>query len=239
MNPIIHKQQQEIWDKEHTTPQVLLQMDSSDPSSGVIKFWDWLKNRGETDKYLSGLEMGCGKGKSVIWLAVNGVNMLGFDFSPKAVEVAKLRAKEAGVQDKTKFYVQDATFTWDFLSNTFDFVIDCFATTDIESQEGREFAVSEMKRVVKPNGYIFVYVMSSDDEYHKEMIKKSPADEKNAFLHTTGKFEKVFDRAELLELYKDLEIVEEERVPKIATFSGKDYKCNHHWIVFRKTTDSK
>ena len=41
----------------------------------------------------------------------------------------------------------------------------------IESKEGRKFAVSEMKRVVKPNGYILVYVMSTYDEFHKEMIK--------------------------------------------------------------------
>jgi hypothetical protein len=42
MKKILHKRQQEIWDAEHKSPEVLLQMDSCEPSSGVKKFWDWL-----------------------------------------------------------------------------------------------------------------------------------------------------------------------------------------------------
>lgn len=234
MKIVSHAQQQEIWDQEHASPQVLLQMDSSDPSSGVVKFWQWLEQNGKAATQLKGIEMGCGKGRSVIWLAQQGVLMTGFDFSPKAIEVANLRAKNIGVDGNVRFVVQDATKRWNFSSNSFDFAIDCFATTDIESAQGRQFAVSEMIRVVKPKGNILVYVMSTDDAFHKEMIKKSPAHEPNAFVHTTGKFEKVFTREEILGYYPELRIVAEERVPKIATFFGKEYQCNHHWIVFEK-----
>lgn len=234
MKNVTHQKQQEVWDREHAKPQVLLQMDSQGASSGVVKFWQWMEQKGETKKQLKGLEMGCGKGRSVIWLAQQGVHMSGFDFSPTAIKVAKERAETAGVSDKTKFVVQDATVSWKFPANSFDFSIDCFATTDIESKEGRAFAVSEMIRVTKPDGYILVYVMSTDDEFHQEMIQKSPASEDHAFVHPAGKFEKVFSREEIMELYKGLDLITEERVPKMAVFSGKEYKCNHHWVVFQK-----
>jgi ubiquinone/menaquinone biosynthesis C-methylase UbiE len=235
MRTISHREQQEIWEKEHDSPAVLLQMDSSDPSSGVKKFWQWLQKKDLHKNHLKGLEMGCGKGRSVIWLAKQGVSMSGFDFSSNAITTAKLRAKLAGVEKNAKFIQQDATEPWSFASNSFDFVIDCFATTDIESVEGRQFATSEMTRVVKPNGYVLVYVMSTEDEFHKMMVKESPTSEENAFLHhTTGKFEKVFKRDEILALHKGLTLIVAERVPKTATFFSKDYKCNHHWMVFQK-----
>jgi ubiquinone/menaquinone biosynthesis C-methylase UbiE len=230
---VTHEKQQEIWDKEHKNPTVLLQMDASTPSSGVTKFWEWVKKENRTSDLHKGLEMGCGKGRSVIWLSQQGVEMTGFDFSPFAIQEAKKRAKKAQA-DKAHFVVQDATITWDFKSDSFDFAIDCFASTDIESREGRDFAISEMIRVVKPKGLILVYVLSTEDEFYKEMIKKSPVDEKNAFVHPTGKFEKTYDREELLNLYKGLSIVIEERFPKKTTFNGKEYDCYHHWIVFEK-----
>ena len=234
MNSVKHQEQQKIWDKEHTSPQVLLQMDSADPSSGVVKFWEWFEKTAGRKTPLKGLEMGCGKGRNVIYLAGQGVRMTGFDFSPKAIEVAKERAKDVGLSDKAEFLVGDATTKWNFETNLFDFAIDCFASTDIESQDGRQFAISEMIRVVKPGGYILAYVMSTDDEFHKEMIGNSPASEKNSFIHSTGKFEKTFDSEELFDLYKGLEVVRHERIPKTTTFSGKQYSCYHHWIVFKK-----
>lgn len=234
MKIVTHRQQQEVWDQEHANPQVLLQMDSSDPSSGVVKFWQWFQDTAKTKGHLKGLEMGCGKGRSVIWLAQQGVEMTGFDFSPTAIKIAKERAEKGGVSEKTTFVVQDATVSWDFPSDTFDFAIDCFASTDIESKEGRQFATSEMIRVTKSRGYILVYVMSTDEEFHKEMIEKSPATEAHAFVHPTGKFEKVFTKEEIFDLYKGLKLISEQRVPKTAIFGGKEYACNHHWMVFQK-----
>ncbi len=233
MRSINHVTQKKIWEEEHEKPNVLKQMDSSFPSSGVTKFWDWLKNK-KHHKKIKGIEMGCGKGRNVIWLAKQGIEMTGFDFSKNAIKEAISRAGKEKVA--TKFLVHDAIKKWPFKSNSFDLGIDCFATTDIETVKGRKFAASELIRVTKPKGLILVYVLSIDDEYHKEMIRKSPSDEKNAFLNpVSGKFEKTFDRLEILNLYKKkVELIEEARVEKIESFFGKDYKCKHYWMIFEK-----
>jgi hypothetical protein len=67
------------------------------------------------------------------------------------------------------------------------------------------------------------------------MLQKSSTNEKNAFTHiSTGKFEKTFEREEIVALYHHLKLVEEQRIEKQATFFGKTYDCYHHWMIFKK-----
>jgi|SRR3989344_1797226 len=231
---ISHSKQQEIWDKEHTTPFVLPQMDSHEISSGVLQFIGWLKEKG-LGFSLRGIELGCGKGRNVIGLAKLGFEMSGIDFSPAAIKEAEKRSKEEGIETKTSFKVHDATLKWPFESDSFDFGIDCFATTDIENSKGRKYAADELTRVIKKGGYLFAYLLSPEDEFHKKMTVQSPAKERNSFLHpTTGKFEKTFDMDEILELYDKLKLTENRRLPKVVEFFGKNYNCFHHWVVFKK-----
>lgn len=234
VNLMDHQKQKETWEKEHGSPSVLPQMDKSDASSGVKRFLEWLRER-KREKNLAGIEMGCGKGRNSIWLTKQGVRMTAFDFSRVATMEAMKRAKEAGVGENLTLLVHDASEPWPFESNMFDIAIDCFASTDIESFEHRAFARDELRRVLKPGGYLFVYTLSTDDEFHKEMIKKQPAGEKNSFLHPAGKFEKVFDRDELLDFYKDFTLIEERRIEKDEVFGGKTYHCRHFWVVLQKS----
>lgn len=226
--PLTHKQQQQIWDEEHRHPFVLLQMNSKEASSGVLQFIDWIK-KGKKLKGLKGIELCCGKGRNVIKLAELGIDATGIDFSPAAIKEANKRAQEAKVSNRANFLIHDVTLTWPFKSNSFDLAIDCFATTDIETSEGRKIAVKEMIKVLKLGGFLLTYLLSPEDEFHKEMLKKFPAKEKNAFIHpTTGKFEKTFDRDEILHLYNGLKLVKEKRVEKKTVFFGKEYNCYHY-----------
>lgn len=225
-----HEEQQKAWEGEHARPHVLHQMDSVEPSSGVVEFAKFLQKNGVARG--KGIEMGCGKGRNVIWLAGEGYEMYGLDFSANAIAEAKRRGESAGTS--ATFVQHDATVRWPYGGGEFDIAIDCFASTDIESREGRAFAVSEMYRILKPGGYLLSYVLSTDDEFHKEMILKSPADEKNAFVHPGGKFEKTFDADEVDDLYGSFEKVVQRRIDKTAEFHGKPYACLHFWTVFRK-----
>ncbi|MDZ7786054.1 MAG: class I SAM-dependent methyltransferase [Candidatus Saccharibacteria bacterium] len=236
MQTITHEEQQERWDKEHQKPTVLLQMDSNDASSGVTKFLEWLKSQGKELSELKGLEMCCGKGRNVLGLAMKGVIATGLDFSPTAIEEAKRRAEQVGVSDQTDFIVQDVTKPFTIQPDSLDFAIDCFGSTDIESIEGREAALSNLIQVLKPGGYLMVYLLSTDDEFHKEMIKKHPGPDAGSFIHpVNGKYEKAFTEDEVKQFYSDLNLVTLERVPKKATFFGNEYNCNHIWAVFQKT----
>lgn len=227
----LHMSQQAIWDAEHKNPTVLLQMNSHEPSSGVVKFWEWYLEHYNNQQQLTGLEIGCGKGRNSIWLAQQGVNMTGYDFAESAINEANKRATEQKCQS-IKFLVQDVTKTFPISSASVDFVIDCFASTDIDNFQGRCQARNEIFRILKPEGLLFVYTLSTEDEFHKQKIQSNPAEEKNAFLHPqTGKFEKVFSKKELLDFYKDFNILEYQTIHKVAEFFGKSYQCYHHWLI--------
>ncbi|MBI2889031.1 MAG: class I SAM-dependent methyltransferase [Candidatus Liptonbacteria bacterium] len=233
--PITHDEQREKWNEEHRTPFALKQMDVQTASRGVRLFLEFLQRKDAHN--LIGLEMGCGKGRNVIGLARENIvtKMYGFDFSDVAIGEARRRAEEEKVSSKVQFDVMDATQTWKYESDFFDFGIDCFASTDIESMEGRKFAVGEMRRVLKPSGYFLVYVMSTDDEYHKMMAVKSPADEANAFYNeVNGKFEKSFSKEELDAMYKNFKLIESKRIEKATKFFEKSYNCKLHWRVYKK-----
>ncbi len=231
---ITHEEQRKKWNEEHSHPLVLKMMDARKGSSSLEPFVDFLKK--ENAAALFGVEMGCGKGRNVIWLAQQALfsKVYGFDFSEVAIEEAKKRAEEGGVTNKVQFDVMDATLPWGYESNFFDFGIDCTASTDIENIEGRRAAITEMRRVLKPEGYFLVYVMSTEDEYHRMIIGQSPAEEENAFIHPdTGKFEKVFSEQELNELYKNFELVEARRINKSSEFFGKSYASFMHWRIYK------
>lgn len=162
---ISHSEQQKIWEREHENPHLLPQMDSNTVSQGVSLFWKWLQNKKKFPP-LSGIEMGCGKGRNSIWLAEQGASMTAFDFSTAAIKEATKRASRARTPHDVHFSVHDATLPWPFEENSFDFAIDCFASTDIDSLAGRTFARNELFRVLKPNGCLLVYTLSTDDAFH-------------------------------------------------------------------------
>jgi len=60
---IAHGQQQERWEREHTAPQALLQMDSRTVSGSIPPFLEYINQNKLSN--LVGLEMGCGKGRNV------------------------------------------------------------------------------------------------------------------------------------------------------------------------------
>ncbi len=199
-----HLQQIKIWEKEHEHPLAFKQMDEEKPSGGVIAFNDFLKSHSVNSSF--GLEICCGKGRNTLCLSAQGHHMSGFDFSSHAIKVAVERGKSKSVS--TLLSVADATKSWKYQDNSFNFVIDCFGSCDIESDGGRLFAVKETLRVLKPGGYFFVSTLSPNDEYHTKSGIYKPTQHKNLFCHLkTGKLERAFDPEEMIEMYKVFKII--------------------------------
>lgn len=49
-------------------------------------------------------ELGCGDGGNAVLLALKGADVVGVDVSPRAIEIAKNKARLHGVEDRTEFY---------------------------------------------------------------------------------------------------------------------------------------
>lgn len=53
------------------------------------------------------VELACGRGDAAVWLARRGLDYVGFDVSPVAVDVARRLADAAGVGERCRFEVAD------------------------------------------------------------------------------------------------------------------------------------
>ena len=103
------------------------------------------------------LEVGCGAANNLWFAAREGFNVSGVDASESAIRYARNRFKN----DKLQGSLEKGDFTClPFENNTFHLVIDRCATTHT-SGEGLKKALSEVQRVLKPDGY-FLFVAFAD-----------------------------------------------------------------------------
>jgi len=222
----LHEQQLRIWEAEHRSPAMLPFLDSDEPSLGVVEFWT-RKLAGKAD--LEGLEIGCGKGRNVRWLATKGVETTGLDFSPYAIEEAKRRS------DKGAFILADACQPWPFPEETFDFVIDCWASADIESAAGRQNVRDEAHRVLRQGGLYFLQIDTPDTGLFKRLIQELPGPEKDTILLPNGKVEALLSRKEIATWNHPLRIVDLEfRLESELEVFGYQEPYEYIWLVAEK-----
>ncbi|MBI4789545.1 MAG: class I SAM-dependent methyltransferase [Chloroflexi bacterium] len=123
--------------------------------------WDWgitppeVVSEVEGGRVRSGraLDLGCGTGTNAIYLAQHGFQVVGVDFSSKAIDIARRKARTAGVA--MDLYVNDVT-RLDFLREPFDFVLDigCFHGLD---RPGRARYAENVARLTQPHGLFMLY----------------------------------------------------------------------------------
>ena len=69
------------------------------------------------------LDLGCGYGRSTVYLAQHGWEVDGVDFVPQAVQGARERAAEAGVANRTRFHAASVA-DLSFLDGSYDLALD-------------------------------------------------------------------------------------------------------------------
>jgi cyclopropane fatty-acyl-phospholipid synthase-like methyltransferase len=110
------------------------------------------------------LDLGSGYGRTSIYLAKRGWHVDGIEFVTQAVVESRQRAKEAGVQGQTRFFVADVT-NLAILQGPYDLAIDigCMHTlTEPELEKYRD----ELKRLLHPGGtyLLFAHLRAAGDE---------------------------------------------------------------------------
>ncbi len=86
------------------------------------------------------IDFGCGVGNESIYLANNGFDVTGVDFSPTAIRLARDKAQAADVEVT---FIEDELTNLRHVSGTFDLVVDFGALNDL-TQEERDPYVSNM-----------------------------------------------------------------------------------------------
>jgi GT2 family glycosyltransferase/SAM-dependent methyltransferase len=98
------------------------------------------------------LEVGCGRGATLLELAKNGADVVGLDYSEEALAVCRALQKRDGIMGHAKFVNGDAR-RLPFPSESFDFV---FSVGLIEHFQEPVTLLAEQYRVLRTGGFLMV-----------------------------------------------------------------------------------
>ncbi|MDI6691551.1 MAG: class I SAM-dependent methyltransferase [Candidatus Bathyarchaeota archaeon] len=132
----------------------------ANPSSAVVQFAEFLMAKGVNEAFV--LDAGCGEGRHAVYLAKLGFKVYGIDISSVAIEKAKKWITEAGVEYKVTLETGDVTRI-KCKDYVFDVVIDINTINFIANK--RKY-LAEISRVLKPEGYFFLKILSDKNKAH-------------------------------------------------------------------------
>jgi len=136
-----------VWEGIYSDGQALNRY----PFDSVVQFIYRNFSRSKPRSETRILEIGCGAGNNLWFAAREGFRVAGVDGSPSAIEFARKRFAEEGLEGDLR--VADFIHL-PFEDDTFDFVIDRAALTCSTFPEARQ-AVAEVRRVLIPDGKFF------------------------------------------------------------------------------------
>ena len=127
--------------------------DTGRPQPAIIKLAEAGQIRGSV------LDVGCGTGENLLYLAARGHEAWGLDFVPVATERAKAKAAERGIE--AHFIVGNA-LELNTLGRQFDTVIDCGLFHTFADEE-RPVFVQGLAQVLQPGGLLHILCFSDEE----------------------------------------------------------------------------
>jgi cyclopropane fatty-acyl-phospholipid synthase-like methyltransferase len=108
------------------------------------------------------LDLGCGVGRTCIYLAAAGWRVDGVDFVPEAIALAEGRVVQAGVADRVRLFQASVT-AMPFLSGPYDLAIDIGCMHALVGEDLHAYA-REVARLVHPGGRYLLFAHLRDQE---------------------------------------------------------------------------
>jgi len=176
------------------------------------------------------LDVGCGFGRNLFYMAKNGFDCCAFDLSLHAVELTKKKAKEQNIQIKNICVADMLLFPYE------DESFDCLIALNVISHTnkiGFDKILKEIKRVLKPNGEAYFTLGSKEsfwfnnpncitvDEYTKIRVEDGP---ENGIPHF------YIDDNDCFNLFNDFTIIEIKNVRELTQYGN----FSPHYHVWSK-----
>jgi SAM-dependent methyltransferase len=195
------------------------------PSEHLVRFMARTYRHADPSK-IKVLEIGCGPGANVWYMAREGFLVTGLDGSPVAIEQAKQRFAQEGLNANLR--VGDAGNLED-PDDTYDAVVDveCLCANSREAARG---ILREVRRVLKPGGKLFSQTFTDRMPVGQAAKKLGPGEYTDA---VGWPFEgKGFIRLETLEGIRDLYgVLEVESVDEAEYSIGNGAHRVSEWLV--------
>lgn len=192
-----------FWDQEYANEGGHLKL-SDDAGEDLKKFTRWLTR--QTGRELlnptaSVLDMGCGNGRNLIFLAENfGMHGVGYDISAAAIKQAKVASGKHNLSYEARSIAGDIPLP----DESQTFVLDMMSSHFLSEKE-RTHMRAEVFRVMKPGGWLFMKTFLRDGDLHsRRLLKEFPTDEEGTYVHPVmGMKEHVYFESELMEFLEE------------------------------------
>ena len=226
--------QEAAWDAEYRRPRMLSPHNL--PQADVVRFVRALKKEGrrsgarvDLDEWQV-LDLGSGTGRNAFYLAQQGAKVTGFEISDTALALAQKFARHAELS--ITYLKQDIGAPYPLLDASMDLVLDVTSSNSLLEQ-GRRAYLSEVARVLKPDGYFFVRALCLDGDAHaKTLLRDRPGPEAGTYvLPDLGVVERVFSEREFRDTYGARFRIESlDRTQHYASVSGRKFKRSY-WLA--------
>ena len=104
------------------------------------------------------LDLGCGTGTNVIYMAKQGRQAIGIDFVPAAIAKARVKAQQAGVAEHAQFSVADVTRLAEMNLPTCGFALDMGCFHGLKPEGQRRYAEG-LAGILVPGGRYMLYTL--------------------------------------------------------------------------------
>ena len=217
-----------FWNEEYSKASHLTLSD--EPSEDLATFVRWALRNSEWPPFPEhGLvvDLGCGNGKNSLYIMEQGDNIkvTGLEISDTVIGYAHKLIPDGN------FIKQSIGNPWPVEDSSFDIILDVTASNSLNEDE-RKVYLSEIKRVLKPNGYFFLRALCKDgDKNAQTLLKTNPGKEKDTYIMPgLGLTERVFSRDDLIGTYSFLgEPLYIDKETHYTKYNGRSYKRNF-WV---------
>ncbi|MCD5384475.1 MAG: class I SAM-dependent methyltransferase [Candidatus Pacebacteria bacterium] len=179
-----NKQGRKFWNSEYDSKKRENLAMSKRPSGDLVKFLHWANKHSGAGMILGAgsvvYDVGCGNGRNLIYLAKEfSIVGSGFDISQEAINTAVEYSDGLSLE----YVVHKMDGTIDLPDNSVDLILDMMASHFLDAA-GRKLLRSEIKRVLKPGGWLFYKTFLLDEDRNaKKLLREYPAGEEGSYIH--------------------------------------------------------
>jgi len=173
---------------------------SEEESSDLAKFTRWLSRQKDLTplgKDHRVLDVGCGNGRNLVFLAQNfSMQGVGYDISQAAIAEARRLSFGLPIEYEARSMSGDLKLG----ENSQDLVLDMMSSHFLSKKE-RTVLRDEIYRILRPGGWLFMKTFLRDGDLHtRRLLEESPTKEDGTYIHPViGVPEHAYFETELVE----------------------------------------
>lgn len=174
-----------------------------EPDEIVVDFAELLKKKSRKKQGLRVLDVGCGAGRYLIYMANQGFEVYGIDISEKGLGLTKERLKKRNLE---ALIVKSDMKELPYIDSCFDAVV-CLHAIYHQRFEEIQGTIFEITRVLRKRGFLFINFLSKRTYSYGKGLKV----EDDTFMEQEGVEKGVLhhfaDEEEIKRLFKDFKIL--------------------------------